>query len=233
MKKFLFFVFVMSAVLLGIYSEDQFLWCTRLFSNDPHVHTIQQGEYFSKISQQYYGTATYWKELAMINRAPISDLVFPGEEIVVPSLEAIQELRKSRSLTSVNKIVKTQRDWIASNVVEPTNTLAQNDPAAYNQPMMPQQPASQVQESESATDQLAQEQPVEDEKASLLPIVIIGLATLFVIGGLAFMIAKGRKKKEAKKETVIKKERVKEKEAGHEDDFSSSFSKKREPMLVE
>ena len=95
MKKFLFFVFVMSAVLLGIYSEDQFLWCTRLFSNDPHVHTIQQGEYFSKISQQYYGTATYWKELAMINRAPISDLVFPGEEIVVPSLEAIQELRKS------------------------------------------------------------------------------------------------------------------------------------------
>jgi LysM repeat protein len=233
MKKFLFFVFVMSAVLLGIYSEDQFLWCTRLFSNDPHVHTIQKGEYFSKISQQYYGTATYWKELAMINRAPISDLVFPGEEIVVPSLEAIQELRKSRSLTLVNKIVKGQEDWIASNVVEPTNSLTQNNAAAYNRPMMPQQPAEQVQQSESSTHRLTQQQPVEAEKASLLPIFIIGLVTLFVIGGLTFIIVKGRKKKEAKKETVLKKERVKEKEDGHEDDFTSSFSKKREPMLVE
>ena len=88
---------VFFTIILGIYSEEQFLWCKRLFVNEPRKHVIQEGEYFSKLSLQYYGTATYWRELALVNRAPNSDLVFPGERIIVPSLDGVKKLRKSRS----------------------------------------------------------------------------------------------------------------------------------------
>ena len=127
MKKFLTLL-VVFAVILGIYSEDQFLWCKKIFMTEPSKHIIQKGEYFSKLSQQFYGSAEYWRELALVNRAPNSDLIFPGEEIVVPSMDAIRRLQKSRSLSSVNKIVLEQEDCIAHNKVASTTEIAMQIP---------------------------------------------------------------------------------------------------------
>ena len=39
--------------------------------------------------------------------------MFPGEEIIVPSVEAIQKLRRTKKLSEVNKFISQQEKWIA------------------------------------------------------------------------------------------------------------------------
>jgi len=107
MKKLLI-LFILVSVVVGMYSEDNYLWCKKIIFNEPTKHVIQKGDFFSKLSKQYYGTTKYWRELALINRAPNKDLVFPGEEVVIPNLDAVKKLRKTRMLTVVNDIVKDQ-----------------------------------------------------------------------------------------------------------------------------
>ena len=104
MKKMFVALFVL-AVLASGYSYDQFLWAKKLIFGDPTTHIVQQGEYLSKIAQKYYGDAGYWRELALINRAPNSNLVFPGEEIIVPRLDVIKQIRRTRWLSRVNQFV--------------------------------------------------------------------------------------------------------------------------------
>ena len=112
MKKFLLTV-LFAALLLGLFAREELVWCKRLLTGEATLHTIQDGEYFSKLSQSYYGTAEYWRELALINRAPNADLVFPGETVIIPGPEAIKELHAANSLTGVNTIVESQQRLIA------------------------------------------------------------------------------------------------------------------------
>ncbi len=112
MKK-LFVILLIIVVLVVGFKTDVFLYAKRLFQAEPTTHLIQEGEYLSMIAQKYYGNADYWRELALINRAPNSDAVFPGEEIVIPNLEVIKKIRQTRWLSRVNGLVKNQEDIIA------------------------------------------------------------------------------------------------------------------------
>ena len=112
MKKLIIFLSIIILVVIG-FNNDIYLFAKKLFLDEPTTHKIEEGEYLSKIAKEYYGNADYWRELALINRAPNSDLVFPGEEIVLPSSETIQKIRNTRWLSKVNNYVQNQEEIIA------------------------------------------------------------------------------------------------------------------------
>lgn len=120
MKKVLLGIILVMALVLTLVPDAR-LWCERTFLSSPKVHKIETGDYLSKISQRYYGTAKYWQELALINRAPNSNLVFPGEEVFIPSLEVVEQLHRARSLSRVNQLMTDEKQVYAqATTVKPT-----------------------------------------------------------------------------------------------------------------
>ena len=81
---------------------------TRLFLDQPRVHVIQNGEYLSDLAKTYYGDADYWRALALVNRVPDANRIYPGEHIVLPSLAAIQEISATNRFSIVNEIMSEQ-----------------------------------------------------------------------------------------------------------------------------
>lgn len=205
MKKFLI-LFVLVTVVFGLYSEENLLWCKKVLFNEPTKHVIQKGDFFSKLSKQYYGSVKYWRELALINRAPNKDLVFPGEEVVIPSLDAVKKLRKTRMLSVVNDIVKDQNDWIAKNGNITTN-YAFEEAKPETKPV---EQATTVQESETIKQETAAEvstpsaitseaEPLLDkelEKSSLLPIILTIVAIALIVGLMSLYLYRRKKKYE-------------------------------------
>ncbi len=237
MKKFVFLL-VVCAVVLGIYSEDQFLWCKKLFMNEPAKHVIQKGEYFSKLSQRYYGSAEYWRELALVNRAPDSDLVFPGEEIVIPSIDAVRRLKKSRSLSAVNKIMTDQENWLASNASTPRTQVTAQAPVesetALTQSGSADSPAvdqSMVPVSVYPIEEEIDFSETTSQKASALPIVLVIAA---IIVGAVLLTVYLRKRKNSQEEDVDEEENTFE-AAGEEpvENIYDSFKRREEKVLAE
>lgn len=101
-------------VLFSMVVPDAWVWCKKVLLNEPTTHTIQKGEYLSKLSLKYYGSAKYWQELALVNRAPNSDLVFPEEELFIPSKEVIEQLHRARSFSRVNSLVGNEKTLYAN-----------------------------------------------------------------------------------------------------------------------
>ncbi|MBD3287168.1 LysM peptidoglycan-binding domain-containing protein [candidate division KSB1 bacterium] len=126
MKKFIIVMLIIIVAVAG-FKTDVFLYAKKLFQAEPTTHLIQEGEYLSMIAKKYYGNADYWRELALINRAPDSDAVFPGEEIVIPSLDVIKNIRRTRWLSRVNGLVQNQKDIIAGRVQQEQQHYATTD----------------------------------------------------------------------------------------------------------
>ncbi len=201
MRKALFFIFVTGIIVLGYYAEDQFLWCTRLFTNDPGVHTVQKGEYFSKLSQHYYGTADYWQELALVNRAPDSDLVFPGEKIIIPGMEAIKELHRTQSLTMVNKIVNGQEKWLAEHRINGGERphMAVTGPSSSSEaPAVVSSPTGQAEQRNKKSETAPVVVSSKPKKSTVPWLLVWTLAAVAAVigGGLYYMY--GRKSKRSK-----------------------------------
>ena len=179
MKK-LIFLFIVIGILIGGYSYDQFAWCKKLILGDPTTHTIQKGEYLSRIAQKYYGDASYWRELSLINRAPNSDTVFPGEEIIIPSLEVVKEIRKTRWLSKVNNYMKGQEDILANLQEQPVI-----EPQAVSEPMatvtVPEKIPSDVDEEIGGGGQPAQQSSSIFIVLSILGVVIIGAVVTLLL----------------------------------------------------
>ncbi len=108
-----------------------------LLLEQPQYHQIQEGEWLSTIAIKYYGDASYWRELELINRAPNGDKIYPGENIIIPNYEAMREIRRTQKLSSVNDLIQTQERLIASGyrqqrtpaselVEEPESTVSTN-----------------------------------------------------------------------------------------------------------
>jgi len=127
MKKIIFVLLVIALIIVG-YTHDQFVWCKKLLFGEPTTHIIQKGEYLSTIAQKYYGNSGYWRELALVNRAPNSNLIYPGEEIIIPSLNAVKEIRRTSWLSKVNSYVKNEEDIIARLSRGEETNLAANEP---------------------------------------------------------------------------------------------------------
>ena len=204
MKKLLI-LFILVSVVVGMYSEENYLWCKKVIFNEPTKHVIQKGDFFSKLSKQYFGTTTYWRELALINRAPNKDLVFPGEEVIIPSLDAVKKLRKTRMLTVVNDIVKGQNDWIAKNGNTTTNYAFETEKVAPADLQQNQTEATEQIQEELATETPATQsatfetEPVLEEKvekSSMLPILLTILAIALIVGGMSYYLYRRKKQYE-------------------------------------
>ena len=211
MKKILV-TFILISVVVGLYSEDNLLWCKKVLFNEPTKHIIQKGDYFSKLSKQYYGTSKYWRELALINRAPNKDLVFPGEEVVIPSLDAIKKLHRTRRLSKVNSIVDDQVEWIIAHHNVSTTPLADridnSDQKSVDvQTAAPQQQENLQTQSSSVirTESSDDNEPVaiasnsEKEKvteSNLFPIVSTIVAIALIVGLMAWYLVRRKKQYE-------------------------------------
>jgi len=213
MKKILV-LFILVTVIFGLYSEENLLWCKKMIFNEPTTHVIQKGDYFSKLSQQYYGTAKYWRQLALINRAPNKDMVFPGEKVVIPSLEAVKKLKESRSLTSVNDIVKVQKDWIAEHgnvttqyAFEATETTTEEQVTTTAE-QAPAQETAIAQVPITQSDNSEPEPVIENEyeKSSMLPIILTIAAVVLIVGIMSLYLYRRKKKYELEEFEPVEKE---------------------------
>lgn len=197
MKKIFIVVFIAVLLIVG-YAYDQFGWCKKLLFGGPTTHVIQTGEYLSEIAKKYYGRADYWRELALVNRSPNSDIIFPGEEIVIPSLDVIKEIRRTRWLSKVNAYMKGEEDIIAQLNMGEDPTLAESTPETPPEPES--EPMITTPESESMISSTESEQtPAETgdgdiQSASSLGLVLGIIAILFVTSLVAFILIRKRKR---------------------------------------
>lgn len=95
------FLFIPVAFLALAPVED--LLSRVLQSGHPIAHEIRSGESLSRLAEEYYGDASFWRELALVNRAPNPSFVLPGERLLVPSLESIERIRQARTFSEVNR----------------------------------------------------------------------------------------------------------------------------------
>jgi len=94
-----------------------------------------------------------------VNRAPNGDLIFPGEKVIVPSFDAIQQIRRSRSLSAVNEVVDMQETILAGKMPQPSQPVAEVE--SPNRPLP---------EDESANGGLSQKEMTSESPAEpMLP----------------------------------------------------------------
>lgn len=123
MKRFVLTILLMG-VLVVFMEPAQNLLSKFLRQEEPTRVEIQTGDWLSKLALKYYGDASYWKELALINRAPDGDMIFPGENVIIPSFQVVNEIRKTRSLSKVNELVREQQDVLAGRPHSSSKPLA-------------------------------------------------------------------------------------------------------------
>ena len=133
MKRFLFAVALMGLFVIFMEPAGNLL-SNLLHLDQPLSHEIKDGDWLSKIAQQHYGDPSYWKELALVNRAPNGNRIFPGERVIVPSFEAIQKVRQARRLSDVNEVVELQQDILAGRVKAHSEPLAKYEPNSSTSP---------------------------------------------------------------------------------------------------
>lgn len=178
MKKMLIILAILGLVI-ALTGSDAILWCKRMLLNEPTIHTVDAGDYLSKVALKYYGNAKYWRELALINRAPDSDLIFPGEDIFIPNKEVIEQLYRARSLSRVNSLVDGQKQLYAQNQTAEENTLAET-----NKSLIPKSGTVIKSEKMVKLDPEPQDDSItETERANSSPIVFS------IIGGSIFLAA--------------------------------------------
>ncbi len=123
MKRFIFTILLMGLAVAFMEPAGN-LFSTLLRLDEPRSYDIERGDWLSKIAQKHYGDASYWRELALVNRAPDADLIFPEEDIIVPSFDVVREIRQARSLSDVNSLVETQQAILAGRLDHETEPFA-------------------------------------------------------------------------------------------------------------
>ncbi|MEK7728450.1 MAG: LysM peptidoglycan-binding domain-containing protein [candidate division KSB1 bacterium] len=126
MKKSLFAV-SSAALVLVLLAQQDVLWSRLQFLDAPRVYVIQKGESLSQLAQAHYGDTDYWRELALVNRAPRPNHIQPGEEILLPAANVVQELRRARTISRVNDLINAQHALATR--VAPVNAAPENQAA--------------------------------------------------------------------------------------------------------
>ena len=65
-------ILIALGLLALITSESNLRFCKRIFGTDCD---FQKSEIFKRLSEDYYGTQSYWRELALINKNIISTMI--------------------------------------------------------------------------------------------------------------------------------------------------------------
>ncbi|MCH8126630.1 hypothetical protein IIC38_11800 [candidate division KSB1 bacterium] len=188
MKKVMLVVSVVSLVIFGL-TQDSILWSFRLFLDEPIVHNVEKGEYLSQLSIKYYGTPDYWKELALINRAPNPNLVHPNENIIIPDLESIKQLHKAKTITKVNKLVRN----LENVMIHPKKV--EKVKKATPGPQEKAQPVIQKQTQKEESKLMLSTSNIEPESSSIMPIVLLIILGFLIVGGIVYWIFKRGKER--------------------------------------
>ncbi len=109
MKKIVYTMGVLVLAALFLEPTENLFSGFLLMEDDPTLREVREGDWLSKIATEYYNDPSYWKELALINRAPNGNMLFPGEKVIVPASRTIQEIRAASSFSRVNEMVEQQR----------------------------------------------------------------------------------------------------------------------------
>jgi hypothetical protein len=143
MKKILVTLLLTMAAVLFL-EPAQTLLSKFLLLEKPVEREIREGDWLSKIAKEYYNDSSYWRELALVNRAPRGDKIFPGEKVIVPSFEAIREIRRARSLSKVNELIQQQQKLMTATALskradmgtapEPDEPAAVSSPTSFFEP---------------------------------------------------------------------------------------------------
>ncbi|MFQ5706752.1 MAG: LysM peptidoglycan-binding domain-containing protein [bacterium] len=192
-RYFLTLIFTFLFILTLEPTRDLFSKFFRL--DEPTVHEIHSGEWLSKLAATYYGDASYWKELALVNRAPDGNRIFPGEHVIIPSFEIIREIRRAGRLSQVNDLVKGQLDvleGLASRDDErvPVNQVTGGAPVGESLSQAPALPNES-----KHPGPVAQSAKLQTESSPITLILLVGVVALCVllIGSALYFLRKRRR----------------------------------------
>lgn len=208
MKKLMLSVFFMVGIFV-LASQGELLWSSRLLLDEARIHKIQKNESLSLLAKRYYGDASRWRELALVNRAPNPNLVLPGEEILVPAVGPINELRQARTITQVASVVGEQERLAVAETQEAARQFT-NEPAPITTSPEPATNAMTESTPEATEPMMTGAEPEvepaltnEIEESSGFPWFWLVVALVLVGGVFAFMAYRRRS---AKSEPVAEEE---------------------------
>ncbi|MCE7943703.1 MAG: LysM peptidoglycan-binding domain-containing protein [Chlorobi bacterium CHB1] len=128
MKKVLLTAFC-GVVLLLVMAHDNLLMSRLRWLESPQVHHVQKGESLSKLAKEHYGDTDYWRELALVNRAPNPNHIEPDEKILLPAANVMEDLRKARTISSVNSLVDQQQ--MAAKASPDNGAYSRSEPTGF------------------------------------------------------------------------------------------------------
>lgn len=206
MRKFLFTIMLMALVVLAM-GPGEALISRFLLLESPTSQKIGRGDWLSKIALKNYGDASYWRELALVNRAPNADLIFPEEQIIIPSFAAVQKIRTTRSLEVVNEIIREQEQMMASNAskaYEGTSLPETEQPnesefvETQSEPLVPELQSEASPSGGDSPDAILDDYLSEESSTPffLSTPVLTGAALLIVVVAIAFVMYRRNKKRQ-------------------------------------
>lgn len=206
MKKFFLTLFLTGGFFL-LLSQNEVSWSKRRFLDEPQVHKVQKGESLSKLAKQHYGSTKRWRELALVNRAPKPNHLEVGEEIILPSAEVINELRRSRTITRVNTLVGEQESAAAVKTTErSTPSTPANTPTTVTEPVAQTEtpataPAGNDRVPETTPETIAPPQEVATEEASF-PWFWLAIGVIMIAGAAGFVWYRRQQAEKAESEVT-------------------------------
>ncbi|MBN2009627.1 hypothetical protein JW960_09820 [candidate division KSB1 bacterium] len=93
MVKKMMFIWAILGLSLLLTSENNLSFCKKLVGMDQESSAYT---FYSRISENYYGTPDYWNELSIVNNGAVDK---PVNELIIPSLKSIDKLKSNRSVT--------------------------------------------------------------------------------------------------------------------------------------
>ncbi len=222
MKKLLFFMICCTGFFV-LFSQHEELLGRLHWLDAPRVHVVQKGESLSRLAKENYGEVNYWRELALINRAPKPNHIQPGEQVLLPAANVLQELRRARTLSRVNEIVKAQTAQVgnanttpAVTSTQPVSDLDANNPVPAPEPATVTAPPATTE----PTGVTAVQPPQEETTSDGWFWVILGLIALGGVIGFVFY----RKRQEEK-------EKLESEEASVKNGERRNFPSDRRPLM--
>ena len=106
MKKI--FVVAVALLALAVWLEPGRTLLRHLQPAQSAAGQAQREEWLSQVARQYYGDASYGKELALLNRVPDGHLIRPKEAVLVPSLRVVQQIRQTGQRWEIRRRIEAQ-----------------------------------------------------------------------------------------------------------------------------
>ena len=234
MKKILFFMICCVGFFL-LFSHQGELFGRLSGQDEPRLHVVQKGESLSRLAKRNYGEVEYWRELALVNRAPRPNHLEVGEKVLLPAADIMQKIRRARTLSRVNDIVNTQSARLGNpptsqpsfTTIQPPDALNENNPTpapeATPTTTAPQDAGESGGSGVTATD------PLQVENGSNAWFwLILGLIALGGVIGFVFY----RRRQEEKEKLEMEKEAAPGERRNFQNDRRSSVQRKQEDLTV-